>query len=307
MSGSPSTRWSMRPARWTPRRRRRSRRISANATHADARSRRSSATSSGCRWPCLRPRRARASASGSSQALLGKRRPTRRVSWALPTALAASLLLAVGGWYLGGARSRALQRELEAQRAAVAALQDTLSIMRQGGPHPPGDLRGRPHQRRRAHLRGRGHPPLERGDPWAATGAARLPVPVLVHLRRRHGARHGSGRRYQRPTMFTTGMPQPAVVPRGEGCGAHRGAGRRRTGAAAWKVARPSDALSGRWLPLPLAKRHGVGRPGGSRATGSSDPSGPGSRCHSDPPISDLLHRDEGVVAGSTRRWRRRL
>jgi hypothetical protein len=49
----------------------------------------------------------------------------RRPGWAMPAALAASLLLAVGGWYLGGARSRALARE-------VAALRDTLSIMRGG-------------------------------------------------------------------------------------------------------------------------------------------------------------------------------
>ena len=42
--------------------------------------------------------------------VLGKRRPAPRVSWALPTALAASLLLAVGGWYMSGARSSALQR-----------------------------------------------------------------------------------------------------------------------------------------------------------------------------------------------------
>jgi hypothetical protein len=36
-----------------------------------------------------------------------------------------------------------------------------------------------------------------------------------------------------------------------------------------------------------------------SRGTGSSDPPGPGSRCHSDPPTSDLLHRDESVVIQS--------
>ncbi len=48
----------------------------------------------------------------------------RRPAWAMPASLAASLLLAVGGWYLA--------RELQTQRAAVAALQDTLSIMRAG-------------------------------------------------------------------------------------------------------------------------------------------------------------------------------
>jgi hypothetical protein len=64
--------------------------------------------------------------------VLARQRPVRRASWAVP-ALAASLLLAVGSWYLGSARSRGLERALEAQRAAVAALQDTLSIMRQAG------------------------------------------------------------------------------------------------------------------------------------------------------------------------------
>lgn len=60
--------------------------------------------------------------------------PKRRGQpWKLPGALAASALLAAAGWYLGGARAGALQRELESQRTVVAALQDTLSIMRQAG------------------------------------------------------------------------------------------------------------------------------------------------------------------------------
>jgi anti-sigma-K factor RskA len=69
------------------------------------------------------------------EGVLGAARPAvrRRTSWAMPAALAASLLLAVGAWYLGASRSRALARELEEQRGAVAALQDTLSIWRQTG------------------------------------------------------------------------------------------------------------------------------------------------------------------------------
>ncbi|HEY7612934.1 MAG TPA: anti-sigma factor [Gemmatimonadales bacterium] len=59
--------------------------------------------------------------------LQGERaRPQR---WRMPAAIAAATVLAVGGWYLG--RAGALRRELAGQRVAVAALQDTLSIMRQ--------------------------------------------------------------------------------------------------------------------------------------------------------------------------------
>jgi anti-sigma-K factor RskA len=55
----------------------------------------------------------------------------RRAAWRLPAAIAAGALLVVGGWYLGQSRTEALRRELQERRAAVAALQDTLSIMRQ--------------------------------------------------------------------------------------------------------------------------------------------------------------------------------
>jgi anti-sigma-K factor RskA len=66
------------------------------------------------------------------QRVLGNR-VARRPPWQLPAALAASAVLVAGGWYLGQSRDRGLQREIESQRALVAALRDTLSIMRQAG------------------------------------------------------------------------------------------------------------------------------------------------------------------------------
>jgi anti-sigma-K factor RskA len=144
---------------------------------------------------------------------LGKRRPTRRMSWALPTALAASLLLAVGGWYLGGARSRALQRELGAQQAAVAALQDTLSIMRQAGRilqatfedgrTSGGVLIFADEVTHRWNVVIHGLPPAPRGYQYqfwfiCDDGMVRG-TEVAADT--------------SRPTMFTTGMPQPESCP----------------------------------------------------------------------------------------------
>jgi hypothetical protein len=60
-------------------------------------------------------------------------RSARSPRWLLPAALAASVFLFTAGWYLGWFRVGSLQRELEDQRAVVAALKDTLSIMRQAG------------------------------------------------------------------------------------------------------------------------------------------------------------------------------
>ncbi|MBA3895031.1 MAG: anti-sigma factor [Gemmatimonadales bacterium] len=50
-----------------------------------------------------------------------------------PAALAASVLLALGGWYVGSQRSRALEAEIVAQQVRVAALEDTLAIMHRAG------------------------------------------------------------------------------------------------------------------------------------------------------------------------------
>jgi hypothetical protein len=63
--------------------------------------------------------------------VLGGRRQPRRQRWLVPAALAASVLLVVGAWLAGQSRAGGLRRELAEQRAAIAALRDTLSIMRQ--------------------------------------------------------------------------------------------------------------------------------------------------------------------------------
>jgi hypothetical protein len=137
----------------------------------------------------------------------------RRRPWMLPAALAASALLVAGGWYLGGARAGALQRELEGQRAVMAALQDTLSIMRQAGRVLQANV--------------------EVGD---TRGGVLIFADEVTH--RWNVVIHGlppaaAGHRYQfwficadtmvrgtevtvdtlRPTMFTTGMPQPQYCP----------------------------------------------------------------------------------------------
>lgn len=53
--------------------------------------------------------------------------------WKAPAALAASVLLTLGGWYAGSQRSRALEAEVVEQKARVAALEDTLAIMHRAG------------------------------------------------------------------------------------------------------------------------------------------------------------------------------
>ena len=63
------------------------------------------------------------------QVLRPRRAP--RPAWRLPAALAASAALVAGGWLLGQWRTDPLRRALAQQRAAVTALRDTLSIMRQ--------------------------------------------------------------------------------------------------------------------------------------------------------------------------------
>jgi hypothetical protein len=133
--------------------------------------------------------------------------------WILPAAMAASALLVAGGWFLGTARSRSLQRDLETQQAIVAALQDTLSIMRQAGRILQANV--------------------EVGD---TRGGVLIFADEVTH--RWNVVIHGlppapEGHRYQfwficedgmvpgnevsvdkaKPTMFTTGMPQPQSCP----------------------------------------------------------------------------------------------
>jgi anti-sigma-K factor RskA len=63
--------------------------------------------------------------------LEGSSRRARR--WPIPAAIAAALLLTVGGWYAGRSGAPALERALAERQARVAALEDTLSIIRQAG------------------------------------------------------------------------------------------------------------------------------------------------------------------------------
>jgi hypothetical protein len=141
-------------------------------------------------------------------AVLGGR-ASRRPRPILPAALAASVLLVAAGWYFGSARARALQGELETQHGVVAALKDTLSIMRQAGRILQADV--------------------DLGD---TQGGVLIFADEVTH--RWNVVIHGlppasAGHRYQfwficedsmvrgaevtvesaRPTMFTTGMPEP--------------------------------------------------------------------------------------------------
>ena len=61
----------------------------------------------------------------------GPRAPGPR--WLLPAAVAASVLLAFGGWAAGRQRAQALKAEVTALQARTAALEDTLSVMRRAG------------------------------------------------------------------------------------------------------------------------------------------------------------------------------
>ena len=133
-------------------------------------------------------------------------RLARRPRWPVPVALAASALFAVGGWYLGGSRARELQ-------TTVAALRDTLSIMRQANRVLQANV--------------------EVGD---TKGGMLIFADEVTH--RWNVVIHGlppaaAGHRYQfwficsdsmvrgnavtvdnaRPTMFTTGMPEARSCP----------------------------------------------------------------------------------------------
>lgn len=60
-------------------------------------------------------------------------RSSRGRNWIAAAALAASILIALGGWYAGGQRARGVEAQLVGQQARLAALEDTVSIMRGAG------------------------------------------------------------------------------------------------------------------------------------------------------------------------------
>jgi hypothetical protein len=136
--------------------------------------------------------------------------PRRR--WVLPAALAASGLLVASGWYLGRSRAEAIRRELEQQQAVVAALKDTLSIMRAGrvlqadfevGHSRGGVLIFADEVTHRWNVVIHGLPPAPAGYRYqfwfiCADNMVRGKEVAADTLR---------------PTMFTTGMPQPESCP----------------------------------------------------------------------------------------------
>jgi hypothetical protein len=65
------------------------------------------------------------------QHALGARLPRRR--WPLPVGVAAALACLVAGWYAGTRRAAATAEELALSRQRLAALEDTVSVMRQAG------------------------------------------------------------------------------------------------------------------------------------------------------------------------------
>jgi anti-sigma-K factor RskA/putative zinc finger protein len=140
-------------------------------------------------------------------------RSARRPRWQLPAALAASALLVASGWFLGQSRAGELQRELEGQQAVVAALQDTLSIMRKAGRVlqanvDVGDTRGgllifADEATHRWNVVVHGLPPAPEGYRYqfwfiCEDGMVRGTEVAVDQAR---------------PTMFTTGMPQPQSCP----------------------------------------------------------------------------------------------
>ena len=135
------------------------------------------------------------------------RRPAPR--WLVPAALAASLLLAVGGWLAG-------RQEVRQQRAVVAALQDTLSIMRRAdrvlqADVEVGDARGgllifADEATHRWNVVIHGLPPAAAGHRYQFWFICKDSGESMVR-----GAQVVADS--LKPTMFTTGMPEPRECP----------------------------------------------------------------------------------------------
>ena len=142
-----------------------------------------------------------------TQQVFEERTPTLR-RWLVQAALAASVLLAVGGWLAGQRKVGSLETEMAALRRRSAALADTLSVMRGAGrvlqaQLQVGDQRGglvifADERTHRWNVVIHGLPPAPAGTRYqfwfiCADGMVRgseIPSPD------------------SRPTIFTTGMPQ---------------------------------------------------------------------------------------------------
>jgi hypothetical protein len=138
--------------------------------------------------------------------LEGRTRPLR--IWLVPSAMAASLLLALGGWFVGQRKVGSLENEMAALRFRSTALEDTLSVMRGAGrvlqaSLQVGDRRGglvifADESSHRWNVVIHGLPPAPAGTRyqfWFICADGMVRGSEIL--------RAGS-----RPTMFTTGMPQ---------------------------------------------------------------------------------------------------
>ena len=135
-------------------------------------------------------------------------RVRRAPRWLVPLAAAASLLLAAGGWLLGRSGREQMELALARERARVAALTDTLSVIRGAGRvlHAEvtmGDARGNlfifaDTTTHRWSVVVQGLPPAPAGERyqfWFITSDGMV-----------RGAEIAPSER--RPSMFTTGMPE---------------------------------------------------------------------------------------------------
>ena len=169
------------------------------------------------RWLPLGAAPVRPSAGFAERAaarVVGTRRRARP-GWLVPAALAASALLLAGGWWLGRSSAAELQQELLRQHTVAAALRDTLSIMRGGrvlqadvevGGSRGGVLIFADEITHRWNVVIHGLPPAPPGYRYqfwfvCSDGASDMVRGTAIAADSR------------RPTMFTTGMPQPEACP----------------------------------------------------------------------------------------------
>jgi anti-sigma-K factor RskA len=149
----------------------------------------------------------------ATERVLG-RRPRRGLPrWLAPAVLAASVLLVVGGWLATRTKVGRLEQELASQRAAIAALMDTLSISRGAGRvlQASVDVNGT-----------RGGLLIfadETTHRWNVVVHGLPPAPAGYRYQFWFICDDGMVRGNEvqastsKPTMFTTGMPQPQSCP----------------------------------------------------------------------------------------------